>query len=294
MGGPQTLDHWIYGPHHAWTNPQTGIIVRLWQPFNGLQIFPPGTWHEGTDSSLFAELKPDGSQSPAAAKPGGATFRIKCRDDGFSEDVASAMRDDDASTDALELASQPVGHRQSSARDLLRARTKVPRAAYKGDTFGEMSQTLNGWLLRHAPNSKECDAWTVQELQALQMQLLVLRDPQLNNVYQDTRDTRQLPVDLAETKREWDELNNLAKSSPELQRIHRDGHCHEAVMWYVHHLPESIKVELKDSIALPLLSRMRHEMSQPVADVSVAARRVHKAYTYKVTCAACHSAVFPA
>ena len=23
--------------------------------------------------------------------------------------------------------------------------------------------------------------------------------------------------------------------------LHRDGPCHEAVMWYVHHLPESMK-----------------------------------------------------
>jgi len=291
--GPQTLDHWIYGPHHAWTNPQTGIIVRLWQPFNGLQVFFPGTWQEGTDSALFSELKPDGSQSPAAAKEGGATFRIKCKADGFSEDSVPIMRSDDV-TDALELASQPVGHQQSSTEDLERARTKVPRAAYKGDTFGEMSQTLNEWLMKHAPNSKECDAWTVDELQRLQMQLFVLRDPQLDGVYQDTRDSRQLPVDLAKTAREWDELNSLAQSSPELQRIHRDGHCHEAVMWYVHHLPESVKAELKDKIALPLLSRMRHELSLPVANVSMAARRVHKSYTYKVSCADCHSAVFPA
>jgi len=292
--GTQTLDHWAYGPHHAWTNPQTGIIVRMWQPFNGLQILPPGSWQEGTDSSLFSELKPDGSQAPLAAQDGGSTFRIGCGADGFNEDAGAIMLGDDVTADALELASRPVGHQLSSTHDLQRARTKVPRAAYKGDTFDEMSQTLNGWLLKHAPNSKECDAWTVEELQRLQIQLFVLRDPQLDGVYQDTSDSRQLPVDLAETTKEWDELNSLAKSSPELQRIHRDGHCHEAVMWYVHHLPESVKAELKDKIALPLLSRMRHEVSQPVANVSMAARRVHKSYTYKVTCAACHSAVFPA
>ena len=27
----------------------------------------------------------------------------------------------------------------------------------------------------------------------------------------------------------------------ELARIHCDGHCHEAVMWCVHHLPEQMK-----------------------------------------------------
>ena len=42
--------------------------------------------------------------------------------------------------------------------------------------------------------------------------------------------------------------------------MHRDGHCHEAVMWYVHHLPESMKRRCDEE---------------------------------KVTCASCHSAVYP-
>lgn len=36
------LDHWIYGPHHVWTRPESGDIVRMYQPFNGLQIYPTG------------------------------------------------------------------------------------------------------------------------------------------------------------------------------------------------------------------------------------------------------------
>ena len=36
--------------------------------------------------------------------------------------------------------------------------------------------------------------------------------------------------------REWESLNAKA----ELARMHRDGHCHEAVFWYVHHLPETM------------------------------------------------------
>ena len=38
--------------------------------------------------------------------------------------------------------------------------------------------------------------------------------------------------------REWGSLNAKA----ELARMHRDGHCHETVLWYVHHLPESMKI----------------------------------------------------
>lgn len=217
--------------------------------------------------------------------PGGSTFRIKCRDDGFSEDAQADTRPP----------SGQVGLSQSSQSDLERARTKVPRAAYKGSDFGSMSETLNAWLLKHAPNSRECDAWTVDELQKLQIQLFALRDPQLNGVYRETWDNRRLRAELEETTKEWEELNALARQSPELMRIHRDGHCHEAVMWYVHHLPEVIKANLKDSIALPLLSRMRHDLSHaPAANVSFAAlKQVHKAYSYKVSCADCHSAVFP-
>jgi len=33
------VDHWIKGPHHVWTDVATGKILRLYQPFNGLEIF---------------------------------------------------------------------------------------------------------------------------------------------------------------------------------------------------------------------------------------------------------------
>ena len=45
------------------------------------------------------------------------------------------------------------------------------------------------------------------------------------------------PRELDVMVREWESLNAKA----ELARMHRDGHCHEAMMWYVHHLPESMK-----------------------------------------------------
>ena len=37
-----TVDHWVYGPHHLWTYPENGQIIRMWQPFNGLQVYPDG------------------------------------------------------------------------------------------------------------------------------------------------------------------------------------------------------------------------------------------------------------
>ena len=35
------VDHFVKGPHHVWTDVASGTIVRLWQPFNGLEIFDP-------------------------------------------------------------------------------------------------------------------------------------------------------------------------------------------------------------------------------------------------------------
>merc|ERR1711924_167966 len=51
----QTLvDHWLKGPHHVWTDVATGRIVRMWQPFNGLEVFDPLKWNETVDKSKLA------------------------------------------------------------------------------------------------------------------------------------------------------------------------------------------------------------------------------------------------
>ena len=89
--------------------------------------------------------------------------------------------------------------------------------------------------------------------------------------------------------KQWDELNTEAAHDPELARMHRDGHCHEAVMWYVHHLPESVRSKLKDNLELPLLSNFRHN----VLDSKPHAVRLQRAYEEKVSCASCHSFTYP-
>ena len=35
------LDRWAFGSHNAWADPTTGLVVRKWQPFNGLEVFTP-------------------------------------------------------------------------------------------------------------------------------------------------------------------------------------------------------------------------------------------------------------
>eukprot|EP00756_Hemistasia_phaeocysticola_P041977 Hpha_TRINITY_DN16944_c1_g1::TRINITY_DN16944_c1_g1_i4::g.54036::m.54036 len=32
-------DHWVSGPHHFWMDVATGLMVREWQPFNGMNIY---------------------------------------------------------------------------------------------------------------------------------------------------------------------------------------------------------------------------------------------------------------
>lgn len=295
--GSMLLDHWAYGPHHAWTDPETGIIVRMWQPFNGLQVFEPGQWREGSayqdavksslfrTDYLFEQLSTDGSRAPDWCTKDAPinTFRIKCQDDGFPETSTVGSE-----PSPVELAHQPLGEHRTTAVDLRRARSKVPRNAYKGADFGSMSGALNEYLLQQAPQSKECDLWTVEELQDLQMSLLMLRDSSLNDLYHDMDDNRKIVKNITEIVREWDVLNELARTDPDLARAHRDGHCHEAVMWYTHHLPEGMKQLLQDKISLPLLSSMKHS----VKDVKHGPR-VHRAYEEKVTCASCHSFEYP-
>ena len=54
-------------------------------------------------------------------------------------------------------------------------------------------------------------------------------------------DVRHVPRELEVIAREWESFNAEAAHDPELACTHRDGQCHKAMMWYVHHLPELTK-----------------------------------------------------
>jgi len=72
---PMVLDHFIMWSHHAWTDPISGRIVRMWKPFNGLQNYDPAAWTDDVDPAVF-------TSPPAKCKKGGAKIRINCDDDG--------------------------------------------------------------------------------------------------------------------------------------------------------------------------------------------------------------------
>ena len=158
------LDHWAYGPHHVWAYPETGQILRMWQPFNGLQVYRDGVNPGPVDEAEFAEIP------PAKCKKGGATFRTGCDDDGFPiEEEAKAIK----------------------GKDKFRAKTKVPRHDYKGVDFNDMSQVLNHWL-NTSYSVKACDLWDVEELQKLQALFYLARHSSFDSIYQDTNDNRRL------------------------------------------------------------------------------------------------------
>ena len=53
LGQTLDVDHWVYGPHHVWTRQEDGNIVRMYQPFNGLQVYPTGVGNEHKRSILL-------------------------------------------------------------------------------------------------------------------------------------------------------------------------------------------------------------------------------------------------
>lgn len=46
------VDHFVKGPHHVWTDVVTRNVVRMWQPFNGLEVFDPMQYHNTSSGPL--------------------------------------------------------------------------------------------------------------------------------------------------------------------------------------------------------------------------------------------------
>jgi len=272
------VDHWVYGPHHVWTRVEDGNIVRMYQPFNGLQVYPTGVAQGEVDPAIFAEIP------PPTCKKGGALIRSGCDDNGYPVDKK------------VEKAAEKAA---PSLADQVRAKTKVPRHDYKGMDFGHMSEVLNNWLNVSSSGNgikvKACEQWDVEEIQQLQALLYLLRESQFDDIYQSTMDNRRMRFDvLNDISSSWNELNALASAhrDPTMKRMRRDGHCHEAVMWFVHHLTEDLKLLLAQTqlVQIPLLSHIRHQCTP--GDHSVEAK-LCSAYQKQVTCSDCHSNVLP-
>mmetsp|Transcript_59482 Transcript_59482/g.191387 ORF Transcript_59482/g.191387 Transcript_59482/m.191387 type:complete len:578 (-) Transcript_59482:138-1871(-) len=172
-------------------------------------------------------------------------------------------------------------------RDLQRAKAKVPRAAWKAPAFDSMSSTLNGHLRKMFPHTKPCSEWTAEELQGLQERLYSYRHGELDGIYAGTSDSRRMVFGSLEGHRQhWAQMNEHARLHPHLQEMHRDGHCHEAVMWLVHHVPAAEQQTTFARAAVPLLSAKRHACA---AGAAGAPAELCRGYRAKISCADCHS-----
>merc|ERR1712194_895398 len=109
-------------------------------------------------------------------------------------------------------------------------------------------------------NVKECEDWTTVELQRFQALMLMLKSPELDDLYQSSDDRRALRGE---------------------EKMHRDGHCHEAVMWFVHHVPETVRNEVANVMALPLLPYTQHSCNSKKHEVC-------DEYLKQVSCQDCH------
>lgn len=292
----EVLEHWAFGPHHVWSHPNTGVIRRMWQPFNGLQVLQNGTSDHFVNDTLLKQVPP-----PLCKKKGGATFRIKCDDNGFPKESNKSATDDAKK-------SINIDHNNKKF-DKRRAHQPKPRAMFRGDSFSKMSKTLNKWLSigRHTKGRvRDCATFSSAELQKLQGLLYLARDKSLNDIYEKNDDNRKLAAPMEDLLESWKELNNLVEShadTTKLSEIQRDGHCHEAVMWFVHHITEDMKQILRETtdITIPLLSPNWHgktcvDMMKKESNAdssSKAYQRVCNGYKEQVTCASCHSNVTP-
>jgi hypothetical protein len=266
--GEMDVDHWIFGPHHAWTPVGSSQIVRMWQPYNGFEMFEPGSVKDGViDADTFGNIPPD------LCVKGGALARIGCTDEGYPSDSVHPGDTPDMSPDP-------------EPSDLARARTKVPRATHKGEDFKSMSEKLNS-IIKQYGNTKECAEWTAVELQRFQLVMMLMKAPELDELYQDGNDRRAMRGDEDAHGKRWEELLNLAKKlGDKHEEIHRDGHCHEAVMWFAHHIPENLRQEIANRMAVPLLPYIRH--AAPEYGASSDEHRIHDEYLAQVTCQDCH------
>jgi len=185
-------------------------------------------------------------------------------------------------------------HAKPGARDLARARRPKPSLPFLGESFGHAMRKLNGLLTKEEGlRVRPCQEFSLEEVHAAQRLLFHARSAELHGVYHQANDTRRMAhSSLSQLDAEHGEHAGIATEAPELAAKLRDGACHEAVMWYVHHLSAEARDKVKDLLTLPLLPEVMHdeEPRQPAEAPrgEQLAQKVHSRYTEQVSCAVCH------
>merc|ERR1740138_929775 len=137
------------------------------------------------------------------------------------------------------------------------------------------------------PKTKPCSEWSAEELQNYQAKLYGHRHLDLDAIYGNVSDNRRMRLSSLEAHQDhWTSTNRQVDGLPHLKEMHRDGHCHEAVMWLVHHVPAAEQQTVFARIPAPLLSTTRHNCSGAEGEKGMELCDIYKK---QVTCAECHS-----
>jgi len=164
--------------------------------------------------------------------------------------------------------------------DLKRARQWTPRAEYRGQgTLASANARLNKHLSnRKGLNLKACEEFTAEALRDVMRELFPLASEELKAIYSKADGRGAKYSSLAELEEHW-------KEAPAHDEKVRDAHCHEAVMWFVHHLTSDKQEHVAKKMVLPKLPVRDHTEGK---GKRAADDKAGKFYDQKITCQNCH------
>jgi len=174
-----------------------------------------------------------------------------------------------------------VGQEAFWKADLKRARQWTPRAEYRGHgTLASANARLNMHLAKkQGIRLKACEDFTTEGLRETLRNLFPFTSAKLKAVYSKVDGRGAKYEDIASMEAHWTE------SAPSHDLRVRDAHCHEVVMWFVHHISSETQVHVMKTMVLPKLPVADHRITKGSrADHDVAG----KFYDEKVTCQNCH------
>jgi len=163
--------------------------------------------------------------------------------------------------------------------DLKRARQWTPRAEYRG--YGTLA-SANAKLNKHLSGKKgiklkACEEFDTQGVRDVLSDLFPRVSVELKAIYSE-KDGRAGKYDtLTQMQLHW-------QHAPADDLRVRDAHCHEAVMWFVHHLSSEEQEKVMNVTALPMLPLSDHRVEGKRGDDDLAG----KLYDEKITCQNCH------
>ena len=189
----------------------------------------------------------------------------------------------------------PVGvTEQLSEADLKMSQRKVPRGHLTATSVKAAMLKLNSYLNKEARLvTRECESFSLMELQEIQLALFQVRSHVLQRNY-SIGDRRLSQIDnihsLVSSHRQQ---VKVAEMQPELRSMVRDGLCLESIMMFVHHLSSMAREQIKQLMQLPLLPQVELHSLNSLGSKLPASHSVteaHSMYVKQASCAVCHVA----